>query len=393
MSFSVSDFLTAVTAPRERRIRSDFSGQVPSTTNDFVQAYQRSDICHRMQQEVQQHLSDSAALKQEVDDTLAIVQREKHKRVSKSQPYTVSLARQVQVALKREFQQRMADKFTFWAQQLTTVVMAFIVGSAFYDLAETTSSLFLRGGAALLAFIFPSMLALAETTSAFESRPVLAKHNGLKLFRPTAMVVAQTLADIPVFFPSLFIYGAGIYWFAGFKADAGAFFTFFLFMFATTLTMTSFFRNSSVSSASVRLFPLFSLLTQILPSAWSEPLLTPLRMHPRSAVLDSPFLQPTVSWQDSRATSASQFDGSADLPICVTGGYFITVPTMKPWFAWTRWISPLYYGLEAIISNEIGGRTLACDQLVPAGPGYTSAANQGCTAPGSTPGSLIVGEC
>lgn len=117
-----------------------------------------------------------------------------------------------------------------------------VVGSAFYNLPETTSSLFLRGGAALLTFIYPCLLALAETTAAFEGRSVVAKHAGYKLFRPTALVIAQTLADIPIFFPSLFIYCAGIYFLAGFKSDAGSFFTFFLFAFTTTLSMTSFFR-------------------------------------------------------------------------------------------------------------------------------------------------------
>jgi ABC-type multidrug transport system permease subunit len=198
-----------------------------------------------MQQEVEQHLVDSASRQREVDDTLAIVEREKHKRASKGHPYRVSVFRQIRTALKREFQQRLGDKFTFWARQLTTFVMSFgelsvvawtqiateywvacaVVGSAFYQLPDTSSSLFLRGGACLLSFIYPSLLALAETTAAFEGRPILAKHNGFKLYRPSALVIAQTVADIPLFFPSIFEYGLVIYFMAGLKSSAGAFFT------------------------------------------------------------------------------------------------------------------------------------------------------------------------
>jgi ATP-binding cassette subfamily G (WHITE) protein 2 (SNQ2) len=74
---------------------------------------------------------------------------------------------------------------------------------------------------------------------------------------------------------------------------------------------------------------------------------------------------------------------------------------MKPWFAWIRWIDPVYCppcrysrhyfashtslfhffpdAFEALMGNEFAGQTFECvpNQLVPYGPGYTPGQNQG----------------
>lgn len=73
------------------------------------------------------------------------------------------------------------------------------------------------------------------------------------------------------------------------------------------------------------------------------------------------------------------------------GGFVIYVPSMKPWFGWIRWINPLYYTFEAVVSNELTGMTLACapPELVPYGPPYAGLP-QGCSVVGNVPGSTAV---
>lgn len=180
----------------------------------------------------------------------------------------------------------------------------------------------------------------AETTAAFEGRPILQKHNGMKLFRPTSLVIAQTLADIPLLMPSMIIYSTVIYWMAGFKSEAGPFFTYLLFCYLCVLSFSGYFRM--VGSA----FPTFE--------------------------------------------DASKISGFGFTLLATYNGYFITTPSMKPWFSWSRFLSPMYYALEATVSNEFGGRNFPCDELVPAGPGYTDPAYQGCTAPGAGFGATSV---
>ena len=77
------------------------------------------------------------------------------------------------------------------------IFQALIVGSLFYDLPTTrfvlsatvflvfeslilfSSGVFTRGGVMFFILLFNALLALAELTAAFESRPILMKHKSL----------------------------------------------------------------------------------------------------------------------------------------------------------------------------------------------------------------------
>lgn len=69
----------------------------------------------------------------------------------------------------------------------------------------------------------------------------------------------------------------------------------------------------------------------------------------------------------------------------------IYVPQMVPWFAWLRWINPVFYGFEALISSELDGLELQCSppNLAPYGPGYEGQP-AGCAIAGAQPGSMMV---
>jgi hypothetical protein len=64
---------------------------------------------------------------------------------------------------------------------------------------------------------------------------------------------------------------------------------------------------------------------------------------------------------------------------------------MKRWFSWTRWVNPVYYGLESLIVNEFDGLTFECapPNLAPWGPGYEGGP-AGCAIQGARPGSTQV---
>lgn len=88
---------------------------------------------------------------------------------------------------------------------------------------------------------------------------------------------------------------------------------------------------------------------------------------------------------------ASRFTGVAIQILIVYTGYLIPPRQMHPWFSWLRWINPLQYSFECLISNEFHGLELHCvpPNLVPQGPGVQSA-YQSCTLAGSKPGQVIV---
>lgn len=94
---NVADFLTSVTVPTERRIRPGFE-TFPRTIEDFVEAYQRSETCRAMLEEVQNPatMTDYAELfKQCVLSEKASSWR------GTPSPYTVTLCEQVAACTKR----------------------------------------------------------------------------------------------------------------------------------------------------------------------------------------------------------------------------------------------------------------------------------------------------
>lgn len=70
----------------------------------------------------------------------------------------------------------------------------------------------------------------------------MAKHKGFSMYRPSAVVIAQTIGDLPIFFVQVVIFTIIVYFMAGLKMDAGLYFTFLLFTYVTTVCTTAFFR-------------------------------------------------------------------------------------------------------------------------------------------------------
>lgn len=70
----------------------------------------------------------------------------------------------------------------------------------------------------------------------------MAKHKAASMYRPSAVFVAATLGDLPIFFVQFVIFTLIIYFMAGLQTSAGNYFTFLAFVYFCTLTTTAFFR-------------------------------------------------------------------------------------------------------------------------------------------------------
>jgi ATP-binding cassette subfamily G (WHITE) protein 2 (SNQ2) len=230
---------------------------------------------------------------------------------------------------------------TLWARQATTLLQALTAGSVFYAIPDTTGGLFLRGGVIFLSILQPSLISLSETTNAFSGRAVMAKHKAASMYRPSAVFLAATLGDLPIFFVQLTIFSLIIYFMAGLKMTAGGYFTYFAFVYFCTLTTTAFFR-------------------------W-------------------------IGYSFGTFNNASKVSGFMFSVIVTYAGFIIYTPSMKPWFGWIRWINPLYYSVEALLASELEGLQLQCiqPQLAPYGPGYTGQP-AGCAIIGAQPGSTVL---
>lgn len=86
------------------------------------------------------------------------------------------------------------------------------------------------------------MSAMSETTASFMGRPILAKHREFAFYRPTALVVANVLADIPIVIITISLFNIVFYFLVNFQHDGGKFFTNWFIIIVATLCFTSFFR-------------------------------------------------------------------------------------------------------------------------------------------------------
>ena len=246
---TTADYLTGCTDVNERQFADGRdASNVPSTPEDMEKAFIASDI-HRREQNAKSeyqelHANDAGAR----DEFRAAVQDQKHRGVSKKSPYTVSFLKQVVIITKRQTTLKFQDKFGIYTGYATSIAIALIVGSLFFQLPSTASGIFTRGGLLFIGLLFPALNAFSELPGQMMGRPILIRQSGYKFFRPAAFAIAAVLSDIPYNLSSIFLFSIILYFMGGLYASAGAYFTYLLLTFVTFLTMASFFRTLGVGT-------------------------------------------------------------------------------------------------------------------------------------------------
>lgn len=339
-----ADFLTGVTVQTERRIAPGHEKKFPRTAGEISAAYDRSPIKAKMLPDCQKY----ATLESTVDSThrfRTAVAQDKHKGVYGSSPATVNLFTQIKVATTRQYQLMWGDKSKLIIKQGSTLVQALLGGSLFFNAPDDSLGLFIRGGALFFSVLYNALIALSEVTDSFTGRPIMAKHRAFALYHPAAVCIAQVIADIPIMMFQVTQFGLVLYWMVGLKATAGAFFTYLVINFVAGMSMTSFFRFIGAA------FPTFDAATKV--------------------------------------------SGLAIVALFVYMGFMIITPMMHPWLAWIRWINPMYYAFEGLVSNEFAGTVIPCygPNLIPNGPGYDGQGQACAGVVGAPPGAAsLTGE-
>lgn len=332
--WTTADFLTSVTDPHERSIRPGWEDRIPRSAQDFADVYRKSDA-------YQQNLEDIADYEAQLDE-------QRHDRMehmskkTKKKNYTIPFHSQVLALTKRQAMIMSGDRASLYGKWGGIVFQGLIVGSLFYNLPKTAAGAFTRGGVLFFVLLFNALLALAEQTAAFESKPILLKHKNFSFYRPAAFTLAQTLVDVPLVLIQVVLFDVIIYWMAGLSATPSQFFISILILWLVTMTTYAFFR--AVSS-------LFKTLDD-----------------------------------------ATKVTGVAIQIIIVYTGYLIPPSSMHPWFSWLRWINWLQYGFECLMSNEFYNLYLTClntPYLVPNVPDADHR-YQSCSLAGSEPGQTAV---
>ncbi|KAF3355139.1 hypothetical protein VdG1_04351 [Verticillium dahliae VDG1] len=330
--WTTADFLTSVSDPHERSVRKGWENRIPRSPEEFYEAYKKSDAYRKNLADVEDFESSLVEQRQ---------QREAASSEIKKKNYTLPFHQQVIACTKRQFLVMTGDRASLLGKWGGLVFQGLIVGSLFFNLAPTAVGVFPRGGTLFLLLLFNALLALAEQTAAFESKPILLKHKSFSFYRPAAYAIAQTVVDVPLVFIQVFLFNVIIYFMANLGRTASQFFIATLFLWLATMVTYAFFRAIS---------------------AWCKTM-----------------------------DEATRFTGISIQILVVYTGYFIPPSSMPPWFGWLRWINWIQYSFEALMANEFSSLDLQCEApfLVPQGPN-ASPQYQSCTLKGSEPGSTIV---
>lgn len=108
---NTADFLTAVTALEERKVKADFDGPVANTAAEFAAAYKQSDMAAKMRQELEEYQADTTRLEKNTLAIKAKADAKKNKGVGKTSAQVTGFGAQLKAALVREYQQRWGDNW------------------------------------------------------------------------------------------------------------------------------------------------------------------------------------------------------------------------------------------------------------------------------------------
>lgn len=130
------------------------------------------------------------------------------------------------------------------------------------------------------------------------------------------------ICDLPSKILSTICFNFPLYFMAGLRQEADAFFTYLLFGFTTTLTMSMILRTTGQASRTI------------------HQALTPAALVIIGLVVYTGFVLPTRLMQD--------------------------------WLRWLNYVDPIAYSFEALVANEFTGRNFPCEHFIPPYPDATT---------------------
>ncbi|KAF2191943.1 hypothetical protein K469DRAFT_719004 [Zopfia rhizophila CBS 207.26] len=336
------DYLTGCTDPFEREYKPGRSEKdVPSSPDALVEAFNKSPIAARLDEEMAVYHQKMAEEKHIYDD-FEIAVRESKRHASKKSVYSIPFYLQLWAIAKRQFLLKWQDKFALVVSWITSIVIAIVTGTVWLNLPKTSAGAFTRGGVLFIALLFNAFQAFSELASTMLGRPIINKHRAFTFHRPSALWIAQIGVDLLFASVQILVFSIIVYFMTGLVRDAGAFFTFVLVIITGYLAMTLFFRTVGC------LCPDFDVAIRLA------------------------------------ATIITLF--------VLTSGYLIQWQSEQVWLRWIFYINALGLGFSALMMNEFGRLDLTCagTSLIPFGPGYDDINHQVCTLPGSRSGSIAV---
>ncbi|KAL5606923.1 hypothetical protein BROUX41_003299 [Berkeleyomyces rouxiae] len=314
---TVGDFLTSVTNPGERQAREGYENRVPRTADDFERYWLESPEYKTLIGELDtyEQANPIDAHGAGFQDMHQGKNKSQMKHVRPGSPYLISMGMQVRLNTKRAYQRMWNDSASTITDMAIQLLMGLVVGSLFYDTPAATIGFFARGSVLFQAVLLAALSAIGEITKLYDQRPIVEKHHSYAFYHPSTEAIAGIVADIPIKFLASVIFNVILYFMANLHRSAGQFFLFFLITFIMKFVMSAVFRTMAA-------------------------------------------LTKTVS-------QAMALAGVLVLILVVYTGFVIAQPAMQDWFAWLRWLNPIFYAFEILIANEFHGHEYTCSAIIP----------------------------
>ncbi|KAL4878228.1 ABC-2 type transporter-domain-containing protein [Aspergillus karnatakaensis] len=353
---TVSDFLASITVPERRKFRAGWENRAPKGSIELEDAFRTSSAFKKIQKEVSNYddqgfggksraESHATTGQGSLEDFKKAIQTDKSRFVSSKSPYTISLFRQVVLCAQRQLWQLKGHMSPLYIKIISSIIYGLLIGSMFYDQPQTTDAMYSRGGVIFYSAILLAWLQMSELEEAMQGRDILTRQKKFAFVRPSAVCLARVIVDIFIVALLTLLYLVVVYFLAGLKVDAGAFFIDYLFIYMCTICLTANFRIFAAASANFEV--------------------------------------------------ALRYTGFVVLLCIVFGGYVLSVDKMLadvPWVGWIAYITPALYTYESMMAAEFHNTNFTCADasVVPSGPGYSDIAYQTCAYAGSQMGSTIV---
>ncbi|KAI5360268.1 putative ABC transporter-like, ATP-binding domain, AAA+ ATPase domain, CDR ABC transporter [Septoria linicola] len=337
---TTGDFLTSVTNPGERQPRPGYHSRVPRTPDEFEAYWRNSPEFAQLQREIaeyEQHcpIGNSEELQAFRESKLLAQSRHTRKR----SPYTISVSMQIKLNTKRAFQRIWGDKPATVAPMVMNIIMALLIGSMYFGKPQDTGSFAGKGAVLFFAILLCVFSAISEVNALYEQRPIVEKHKSYAFYHPATEAIAGIVIDILPKFLLGVAFNVIIYFLSGLRPQPGQFFLYFLITYMATFTMAALFR--------------------------------------------------TIAALSSTVSQAMTYCSVLLLAVGAYTGFIIPTQYMGDWFAWIRWINPVFYAFEILVANEYHGRDFDCATFVPSYANMTGDTFV-CSTQGAVAGQLQV---
>ncbi|RFU24398.1 hypothetical protein B7463_g11940, partial [Scytalidium lignicola] len=339
---TTADFLTSLTSPAERIPKSGFEHKVPQTPDEFEKAWLESEDHAQLMREIDQFEKEFPVGGEQLEKFKESRKAEQAKSQRIKSPYTISVPMQIKLCMDRGFQRVQGDASIVLTGIIANSIMALVVGSVFYNLAEDTAALYSRGALLFFAILLNAFSSALEILTLYAQRPIVEKQAKYAFYHPFAEAVASMICDLPNKILTSIFFNLALYFMTNLRRTPGAFFTFYLFSFMCVLAMSMIFRSIAALSRS---------LSQAMAPA---------------AVLI--------------------------LALVIYTGFTIPTRDMHPWFRWINYLDPVAYAFEALMINEFHNRQIPCTSFVPAGPSYDNVSPEQriCSTTGAAAGANFI---